>query len=83
MTLDLDVITSGLIAVLLAATSVVFVLGLLGELGVLRRGRCPECDRHVLRRQGGEDHACAMCRHDHLAHPVRTLRHPVREFSQH
>ncbi|HJQ06572.1 MAG TPA: hypothetical protein VJ872_14055 [Nocardioides sp.] len=79
--MTLDVVTSGLVAALLVATSVVFVLGLLGELGVLRRARCPECDRHVLRRRGAADHACAVCRHDHLAHPVRVLRHPVREFS--
>lgn len=80
--MTLDVVTSGLIAALLAATCAVFVLGLLGELGVLRRARCPECDRHVLRRRGGADHPCVACRHDHLAHPVRTLRHPVRELSQ-
>ena len=81
--MTLDVVTSALILVLFAVTCAVFALGLLGEFGVLRPTRCPECDRLGLRwRNRGED-TCASCRHEHLAHPLRTIRHPVRELARH
>ena len=81
--MTLDVVTSVLVLLLLATSTVVFMLGLLGELGVLRVGRCPDCERFVLRQRRGSRPGCMLCRHESLAHPLRTMRHPVRELARH
>lgn len=79
--MTLDVVTSVLILLLFAVTCLVFTLGLLGEFGVLRPVRCPECDRLGMRWRSRSDPRCATCRHEHLAHPLRTAMHPVRELA--
>ena len=76
----LDVVASVLVLVLVAATCVAFVVGLLGEFGLLRVARCQECDKVIVSLWLSERSTCLACRHAHLAHPLRTMRHPVREL---
>jgi len=81
--MTLDVVTSVLVLVLVAATCLALGLGLLGEFGLVRLGRCPTCDGLVVALRGSERPTCLSCRHDHLAHPLHTLRHPIRELVHH
>jgi hypothetical protein len=81
--MTLDVVTSVLVLLLVAVTCVAFVVGLLGEFGLLRIARCSECDKVVVRLRATQEFTCLTCRHEHLAHPLRTMRHPVRELVHH
>lgn len=74
-----EVIIAVLAAALAAVTVVAAVVGLLGVTGVAVIRRCPGCRKFALQpRAGRENHfECAHCRHPHLTHPVRSLRHPV------
>lgn len=79
--MELYVVVSLLVLVLVVATCVAFTVGLLGEFGVVRLTRCPECAHVLMASRGNEQPACPYCRHDRLAHPLRTMRHPVRELA--
>ena len=79
----LYVIVSVLTVLLVVASGVALVVGLLGELGVMTLARCPACSHFVLRAWDTEQPACPYCRHEHLTHPLRTMRHPFRELVHH
>jgi len=68
---------------LVTASCVALVVGLLGECGVLRLVRCTRCGHAVVLRSGAFQPSCSYCRHVHLAHPLQTLRHPIRELVHH
>lgn len=79
----LDVVVSVLVLVVAAATCFAFTLGLLGEFGVVRLRRCPQCASFMVSLSGAANRRCVSCRHAHLTHPLRTIRHPVRELLHH
>ena len=81
--MTLYVLVSVLIVLLVAATCVAFVLGLLGEVGVVRLAPCPTCSHLVPSTGDGNRPSCPYCRHVHLAHPLRTIRHPLQELAHH
>jgi len=81
--MTLDVITSVLILLLVAFTCVGLVVGLLGEVGAVRGTHCARCGRFATTSRGGSEGICLLCRHDHIAHFLRALRHPAREFAHH
>ena len=70
------------IAALIAVSGLFFVVGALGMAGVVRLGSCPRC-AHMVASWRDAEQRCPYCRHDHLAHPLRTMRHPVRELAHH
>jgi hypothetical protein len=73
-----------LVFLLVAVSCVALLLGVLGEVGALKLVRCTRCDHFVVLPCGAERPSCCpYCRHTHLAHPLRTLRHPVRELVHH
>jgi hypothetical protein len=73
-------VTIVLILLLVTASCVALLLGVLGEMGVLRYLRCERCEHLVVAPRDGAAPTCLYCRHVHLTHPVRTLRHPIREL---
>lgn len=79
--MTLYVVISVLILLLVAATCAAFTLGVLGELGMVRAGHCSKCDGLVVSLRRSLPSICMSCRHDHLAHPLRTMRHPIRELA--
>jgi hypothetical protein len=77
------VLASVLIVLLVGASSLALMVGLLGEMGVVRLAPCPQCEHLVMSSGRAGQVSCPYCRHVHLAHPLRTLRHPVRELAHH
>ncbi|MBO0845291.1 MAG: hypothetical protein J2P22_07760 [Nocardioides sp.] len=78
----LYLVISVLIFLLVAYSCVALIIGLLGEVGAVRLARCPRC-AHLVVNPRDTAQSCPYCRHVHLAHPLRTLRHPVRELVHH
>ena len=72
-----------LVLALVAASAVALMLGLLGEVGVFRMVRCASCGHLVVGPGDSADGRCPHCRHEHLAHPRRTLRHPGHVLARH
>jgi hypothetical protein len=72
-----------LVFMLVTASCVALVVGVLGECGVVRLVRCTRCAHIIVLQSGVEQPSCPYCRHTHLAHPLRTLRHPIRELAHH
>lgn len=81
MVLYVVIIVLGL--ALAGASCLALILGMLSEAGVLRLDRCDQCSHFVVQPRESEQATCPYCRHVHLAHPLRTLRHPVRELVHH
>lgn len=81
--MELYLVIAVLLFVLVAASCVALVVGALGEFGVVRLVRCTQCAHVVVLQSGANQPSCPYCRHVHLAHPVRTLRHPIRELAHH
>jgi len=80
--MSLYVVVTVLIAALIAVSGLFFVVGALGLVGVVRLAPCPRCAHMVLSSRDAEQR-CPYCRHDHLAHPLRTMRHPFHELAHH
>jgi len=80
--MTLYIVSSVLVLVLVAVSSAAFMLGLLGEVGVVRLARCPQC-AHFAVTSRGSGMTCPYCRHVHLAHPLSTMRHPFRALVHH
>ncbi len=76
----LYVVITVLVFLLVAASCGALVLGVLGEIGVVRLVRCDACGHVVVLTRGTGRPSCPYCSHVHLSHPLRTLRHPVREL---
>lgn len=72
--MTLYVLAGVLIVVLVVASCAALILGLFGEMGVVTLARCPECDHLVMGGPGTPRAGCYYCRHDHLVHPLRTMR---------
>lgn len=68
-----------LIGLLGLATFAAMLIGLFAAGGVLHLARCGNCRHLVIATRSG----CPYCRHQHLAHPLTTLRHPRRELLHH
>jgi hypothetical protein len=81
--MPLYIVAVGLVVFLVAVSCVALALGLLGELGVVRLLRCPACAHFVVGSWNTPLTSCPYCRHEHLAHPLRTLRHPFQELVHH
>lgn len=69
------VILAGPLAVVTLAA---MVLGLLGAGELVKLVRCTCCAHLVVLARGAASPACPYCRHERLAHPLATLRHPLR-----
>jgi hypothetical protein len=80
--MSLYVVVTLLIVALIAVSGLFFVVGALGLAGVVRLTPCPRCAHMVMTSRDAEQQ-CPYCRHDHLAHPLRTMRHPFRELAHH
>jgi hypothetical protein len=80
--MSLYVVVTVLIAALVVVSGLFFVVGALGLAGVVRLGPCPNC-AHMVAAYRDREQSCPYCRHDHLAHPLRTMRHPIRELAHH
>jgi hypothetical protein len=74
----LYVVTSVLILLLVAASCLALILGVLGEAGIVDLVRCPTCAHVVVASRDAGEPTCLYCRHNVLAHPLRSLRHPLR-----
>jgi DNA-directed RNA polymerase subunit RPC12/RpoP len=69
-----------LVGLLAIVTVTALVLGILGAGGLVRLVRCTRCSHLVVLARDDPRPACPYCRHEHLAHPLTTLRHPRREL---
>lgn len=76
-------VTVALILLLVVASCIALILGVLGEVGVVRYLRCSGCEHLVVTSGQASAPRCPYCRHHHLAHPLRTLQHPIRELVHH
>lgn len=77
------VVIGVLIGLLAIVTLAALVLGLLGAGGLVNLVRCTRCAHLVINGQDNSNPICPYCRHEHLAHPLTTLRHPRRELLHH
>lgn len=74
------VVIAVLVGLLAVITLAGLVLGLLGAGGLVNLVRCTRCAHLVVLTRENTDLACPYCRHEQLAHPLMTLRHPRREL---
>lgn len=79
----IDIITGILIAALAIVTLVALLIGLLAAGDFIRLQRCPRCGHWIVQASAQGSAACPYCRHEHLSHPITTLRHPYRELLRH
>jgi DNA-directed RNA polymerase subunit RPC12/RpoP len=78
-----DVVIAVLATLLGLVTLVALALGLLGVAGLVRLVSCENCGHLVVLSRDASGPTCPYCRHHHLAHPLRMMRHPVRELARH
>jgi len=77
------VIVGVLVGALAIVTLAALVLGLLGAGGLVNLARCTRCAHLVIIGRDDAKPICPYCRHEHLAHPLTTLRNPRRELLHH
>jgi late competence protein required for DNA uptake (superfamily II DNA/RNA helicase) len=70
----IEVLTAILVAALGLASLVAAYIGLLSLAGAVRQARCQRCGHLAVTSASGSPGGCIYCRHDHLMHPIRTLR---------